>query len=99
MHIQLVSDYHLPVPSNSPRETQSTSQPIITYTFILQAARQSVHKAIVAEFGNPDLTQAFSAETLEDNVPVQESQHEEAGPSGIEVDEFPWVTGLDILEM
>ncbi|KAF8531972.1 hypothetical protein JB92DRAFT_3276455, partial [Gautieria morchelliformis] len=46
-----------------------------------QAARGSVHNVIVAEFGNPHLSQDFSAETLE---------HNEAGSTGIELD---WATG------
>ncbi|KAF8497355.1 hypothetical protein JB92DRAFT_2834429 [Gautieria morchelliformis] len=61
-----------------------------------QAARQSVHNAIVAEFGNPHLSREdFNAENLEDNVADQEGQQspEQAGSAGIELDEFPHRTG------
>ncbi|KAF8488338.1 hypothetical protein JB92DRAFT_2836334 [Gautieria morchelliformis] len=60
-----------------------------------QAARQSVHNAIVAKFGNPHLSQDFSAETLEHNEAGRESQPSpgEAGSAGRELDEFPWATG------
>jgi hypothetical protein len=53
----------------------------------------------VAEFGNPRLSQDFSAETLEDGVTDQVSP-EEARLAGIELDEFPWATpGTGEVEM
>ncbi|KAF8461316.1 hypothetical protein JB92DRAFT_2839112 [Gautieria morchelliformis] len=61
-----------------------------------QAAQKSVHNAIVAEFENPDLSREdFNAENLEENVAHQEGQlsPEEAGSTGIELDEFPHTSG------
>ncbi|KAF8507865.1 hypothetical protein JB92DRAFT_2832602 [Gautieria morchelliformis] len=60
-----------------------------------KAARQSVHSAIVAEFGNPHLSQGLGTETMEDTTADQESQQspEEARSAGIELDVCPWVTG------
>jgi hypothetical protein len=53
----------------------------------------------VAEFGNPSLSQDFSAETLEDGVTDQVSP-EEARPAGIELAEFPWaILGTGEVEM
>ncbi|KAF8532251.1 hypothetical protein JB92DRAFT_2824546 [Gautieria morchelliformis] len=83
-HNQLVNNYYLPLSPNSQREIH------------FQAARQSVHNAIVAEFGNPHLSREdFNAENLEDNVADQEGQEspQEAGSGGMELDEFPCTTG------
>ena len=53
----------------------------------------------MAEFGNPNLSQDFSAETLEDGVTDREPT-EEARPAGIELDEFPWDTlGIEEVDM
>ena len=68
-------------------QLHSPSLPTLSLTGF-HAVRQSVHNAIVAEFGNPHLSQDVSAETLEDGVTDQESP-KEAKPAGIELDEFP----------
>ncbi|KAF8520671.1 hypothetical protein JB92DRAFT_2828091 [Gautieria morchelliformis] len=45
-----------------------------------QAARRSIHTAIVAEFGNPFLSHALGTETMEDNIADQEGQQSPEEP-------------------
>jgi hypothetical protein len=68
------------------------SLPTLSFTSFL-AARQSVHNAVVVEFGDPCLSQIFSTETFEDAYQESGQSLEEARSAGIELGEFPWAIG------
>jgi hypothetical protein len=93
----IICRFHLTLQERH-NQLHSPSLPTLSLTSF-HAVRQTVHNAIVAEFGNPHLSQDFSAETLEDGVTGQEPT-EEARPAGIELDEFPWATlGIGEVDM
>ncbi|KAF8497365.1 hypothetical protein JB92DRAFT_2987244, partial [Gautieria morchelliformis] len=94
LSVIIICRFHLTIKERHSR-LNSPSLPSLSFSSF-QAARQTVHNAIVAEFGNPHLSwEDFNAQNLEDNMADQEGEHshEEAGSAGIELDEFPCTTG------